>query len=75
MSVRVCIGEYEADEKRRWPESYRDANLNTPDTALQDIAQDADSGQYPDGTIEGRANGTTLPFMTDDRLSHPRTSP
>lgn len=75
MSARVCIGAHEADEKRRWPESYRDANLNTPDTALQDIAQDADSGQYPDGTIERRGNGTTLPFMTDDRLSHPRTSP
>ena len=75
MYVRVCFGAHEADEKRRWPESYRDANLNTPDTALQDIAQDADSGQYPDGTIERRANGTTLPFMTDDLLSHPRTSP
>ncbi|HBM3286101.1 TPA: hypothetical protein LVN76_000360 [Klebsiella michiganensis] len=46
-----------------------------PDTALQDIAQDADIWQYPDGTIERRGNGTTLPFMTDDRLSHPRTSP
>ncbi|MFO9930450.1 hypothetical protein, partial [Escherichia sp. WS2932] len=30
---------------------------------------------YPDGTIERRANGTPLPFMTDDRLFHPRTSP
>ncbi|MBE0113585.1 hypothetical protein FOT85_17470 [Klebsiella michiganensis] len=75
MYVRVCFGAHEADEKRRWPESYRDANLNIPDTALQDISLDADIWQYPDGTIERRANGTTLPFMTDDLLSHPRTSP
>lgn len=46
-----------------------------PDTALQDISLDADIWQYPDGTIERRANGTPLPFMTDDRLFHPRTSP
>ena len=60
MSARVCIGAHEADEKRRWPESYRDANLNIPDTALQDISLDADIWQYPDGALLQIVGGDKL---------------